>query len=132
MFLTDVSTDDYYLKLTFSHRGSISVNKSLLFAFDFNTSAPPALPNIISPACFDAVMATERSKSSVSSEGSSMLLDDVIDDLAVDDLKVLGVANENESTTDTKAARENTISKRSSGQGFGAAISTAQVPRRRY
>ena len=117
------------IKLTFSQRGSISVNKSLLFAFDFNTSAPPALPNIISPACFDAVMATERSESSISSEGSSMLLDDdvIVIDLAVDDLKVfLGAANENESTTETKA--RDTISKRSSGQGFGVAISTAQVP----
>lgn len=115
------------IKLTFSQRGSISVNKSLLFAFDFNTSAPPALPNIISPACFDAVMATERSESSVSSEGSSMLLDDdvIVIDLAVDDLKLfLGAANE--STTDTKA--RDTNSKRSSGQGFGGAISTAQVP----
>ncbi len=71
-------------KLTFSQRGSISVNKSLLFAFDFNTSAPPAFPNIMSPACFDAVMATESRESNVSWEGSSMLsLDDVI--MAVDD-----------------------------------------------
>lgn len=77
-----------YEKLTFSQRGSINVNKSRLFAFDFNTSAPPAFPNIISPACLDAVMATERSESSVSWEGSSIMLllveeDDVI--MAVDD-----------------------------------------------
>ena len=77
-------------KLTFSQRGSINVNKSLLLAFDFNTSAPPAFPNIISPACFDAVMATESSESSVSCEGSSMLPADVIMavDLDRDDFKL--------------------------------------------
>ena len=77
-------------------------------------------------------MATERSESSVSSEGSSMLLDDVIDDLAVDDLKVFGAANENDSTNGTRARDNTIISKRSCGQGFGGAISTAQVPWRRF
>jgi hypothetical protein len=76
-----IATADYYIKrktLTFSQRGSINVNKSLLLAFDFNTSAPPAFPKMISPAFFDALMATERSESSVSCEGSSMLLDDIL------------------------------------------------------
>jgi hypothetical protein len=71
--------------LTFSQRGSINVNKSLLLAFDFNTSAPPELPNMISPACFDASIATERSLSSTSGEGNSILLDDIILVVIVDD-----------------------------------------------
>lgn len=43
---------------------------------DFNTSAPPALPNIISPASFDAFVATLSIDDSVSSDGNSGGLED--------------------------------------------------------
>ena len=43
---------------------------------DFNTSAPPALPNIISPASFDAFVATLSIDDRVSSDGNSEGLDD--------------------------------------------------------
>ena len=45
-------------------------------ALDFNTSAPPALPNIISPASFDAFVATLSIDDRVSSDGNSGGLDD--------------------------------------------------------
>ena len=43
---------------------------------DFTTSAPPALPNIISPASFDAFVATLSIDDRVSSDGNSGGLDD--------------------------------------------------------
>ena len=43
---------------------------------DFNTSAPPAFPNIISPASFDAFIATSSIDDRVSSDGNSGGLDD--------------------------------------------------------
>ena len=45
-------------------------------ALDFTTSAPPALPNIISPASFDAFVATLSIDDRVSSDGNSGGLDD--------------------------------------------------------
>ena len=78
---------------TFSHNGSINVNKSLLLALDFNTSAPPALPNIISPASFDAFVATLRIDDRVSSDGNSTVVewldddDDAILSLVVDNVR---------------------------------------------
>ena len=56
-------------QLTFSQSGSINVNKSLVLSLVFTTSAPSALPNIISPANFDAFIAISRSEESVSSVG---------------------------------------------------------------
>ena len=61
-----------YLR-TFSHNGSINVNKSRELAFVSNTSAPPALPNIISPANLAALVAILRSDRNVSSEGSASI-----------------------------------------------------------
>jgi hypothetical protein len=50
----------HYIIPTFSQRGSTTVNKSLVLALLFVTSAPPAFPNMISPAFFEAVTATSR------------------------------------------------------------------------
>ena len=50
---------------TFSQRGSISVNKSRLFAFRSKTSAPPAFPRIISPAFLEASTDTSSNLSNV-------------------------------------------------------------------
>lgn len=67
--------------LTFSQRGSIKVNKSRLFAFRSETSAPPAFPKIISPAFFEATMATSSKVSRVSAGGrSSPSLSSAVDD----------------------------------------------------
>ena len=47
---------------------------------DFNTSAPPALPNIISPASFDAFVATLSIDDRVSSDGNSTVVEWLDDD----------------------------------------------------
>ena len=49
-------------------------------ALDFNTSAPPALPNIISPASFDAFVATLSIDDRVSSDGNSTVVEWLDDD----------------------------------------------------
>ena len=62
-------------------------------ALDFNTSAPPALPNIISPASFDAFVATLSIDDRVSSDGNSTVVewmdddDDAILSLVVDNVR---------------------------------------------
>ena len=60
--------------IVFSHNGSIKVNKSRLFAFRCVTSAPPALPNMISPAFLDASIATRSTSSNNNSDGTVSLL----------------------------------------------------------
>ena len=60
---------------------------------DFTTSAPPALPNIISPASFDAFVATLSIDDRVSSDGNSTVVewldddDDAILSLVVDNVR---------------------------------------------
>ena len=61
-------------------------------ALDFTTSAPPALPNIISPASFDAFVATLSIDDRVSSDDSTVVEwmdddDDAILSLVVDNVR---------------------------------------------
>lgn len=58
--------------IVFSQRGSINVNRSLLFALVLVTSVGPELPVMISPAFLEASMATSRMASRTALEGISV------------------------------------------------------------
>mmetsp|Transcript_26229 Transcript_26229/g.57460 ORF Transcript_26229/g.57460 Transcript_26229/m.57460 type:complete len:224 (+) Transcript_26229:842-1513(+) len=67
-------------RIVSSQRGSMRVRRSRLLALRSVTSAPPAFPRIMSPACLAALVATSRTSASASGERSVSFVSEAADD----------------------------------------------------